>query len=97
MADISAYIAAIERASRGEEVRDAIIAAINVINKNGNTAYELNGHPDSYFAKQSDMDKILPLDAEPRAGSGRAVSSGGIYNYLEKVATAIDTINGEVK
>lgn len=32
MADISAYIAVIENASRGEEVRDSIVNALNAIN-----------------------------------------------------------------
>lgn len=96
MADISNYLRAIEGAARGEEVRDAILGALNTLNTEGSTAYTLNGHPSSYFAKQDDMDKILPLDSEPVAGSTRAVSSGGLYNYMMKVMNAIDTINGEV-
>lgn len=95
MVDISSYILVIENAVRGEDVRDAIIDALDAMNHGTTTAYTLNGHDAAYFAKQSDMDSILPLDTEPRAGSTRAVSSGGLYNYLLNFASAIDTINGE--
>ena len=50
MADISAYISAIERASRGEEVRDSIIQALNAINTQGGNAATLDGHPGSDYA-----------------------------------------------
>ena len=95
MADISGYIQIIERAVRGEDVRDAILASLEALNTSESTAYTLNGHPASYFAKQSDMDKILPMDTEPRANSQRPVTSGGIYTYLTKLGTALDTISGE--
>lgn len=95
MADISGYLTTIERAIRGEDVRDAVLASLNILNTSDSTAYTLNGHPASYYAKQSDMDKILPMDTEPRANSQRPVSSGGIYDYLTKLGNALDVINGE--
>lgn len=95
MVDISSYISVIENAVRGEDVRDAIIGALDAMNHGTTTAYTLNGHDASYFAKQSDMDKILPLDSIPTEGSQRGVSSGGLYTYLTNLITLIDSINGE--
>lgn len=94
MADISTLITKVNEAVRGEEVRDAITAALEAINSNGGTAYTLGGHPASFFAKQTDMDQILPYDEEPRAESNRTVSSGGIYSYIEsKIGHTLDVIN----
>lgn len=95
MADINEDIIKIISSVRGEDVRDAIVDALNKLNSSDSTAYTLNGHPASYFATQQDMERILPLDTEPRENSTRAVSSGGIYDYLEKLGDILDGINGE--
>lgn len=95
MADIKGYTEAIISSVRGEDVRDAIIGALNALNSSESSAYRLNGHPASYFATQQDMERILPLDTEPRENSTRAVSSGGIYDYLTKIGDILDGINGE--
>lgn len=95
MADISTYISTINTAIRGEDVRDAILECLKVLSSSESTAYTLNGHPASFFATQSDMDRILPMDEEPLEGSTRPVSSGGLYTYLTKLIEIIDGINGE--
>lgn len=52
MANISSYISAIETASRGEQVRDAIIQALNAMNNQGGNASSLDGHAaDDYALK----------------------------------------------
>lgn len=95
MADISEYIKRIEQAIRGEDVRDSIIAILEMLNDGNNNAYMLNGHPSSYFATQEDMDQILPLAEEAILGSQRAISSGGVYNIISKIIDALTTIMGE--
>lgn len=96
MADIKGYTEVIISSVRGEDVRDAIIGALNTLNSSESSAYTLNGHPASYFAKQSDIERILPLDTTPTEFSTRPVSSGGLYDYMTKLIDIIDQINGEV-
>ena len=50
MANISSYISAIEFASRGEQVRDAIIQALNAMNNQGGNASSLDGHAAGDYA-----------------------------------------------
>lgn len=95
MNNIDGYISTINSAIRGEDVRDAIVGALTQINRNDSNAYTLNGHPASHFAKQSDMEQVLPLDYYPTENSMRGVTSGGLYNMFEDVGRVIDRINGE--
>ena len=100
MADVTSQlkdiVQRINTAVRGEDVRDAIIEAINLLKTGDGNAYSLNGHPATYFATQDDMNKILPMDATPTQYSQRPVSSGGIYEVLNDLFTAVDNyINGE--
>ena len=74
MADISAYIAVIENASRGEEVRDSIVNALNAINEGtaatatptsdglmpASDKQKLNGIPNPTAA---DAEKFLRVDS----------------------------------
>ena len=93
--DISEYIDAINTAVRGEEVRDAIIAVLQLINKNNN-AYTLDGHGVSYFATKEDLDKVYPLDTTPIEGSTRGVTSDGLYTYIwERMGGVINRLLGE--
>lgn len=103
MANISTYIAQIESASRGEEVRDSIINALKAIN----TAVELGGGGsgggsldtaalfDIFESGQIGSADIY--DAVPKQASKRAVESGGLYTTLGNIETLLDRINGEVK
>ena len=52
MANISSHIAAIQSASRGEQVRDAIVDALNAVNNQGGNASELDGYPADDYAKK---------------------------------------------
>lgn len=84
MADISNFIDTINRAVRGEEVRDAIIDAIeNIANKNS-SAGSLNGIDADQFVTKEDLERwnITPLDNQPIEGSTHGVTSGGLYTYL---------------
>ncbi len=61
MANISSYIRAIEVASRGEEVRDAIINALRSINDEGTeNANTLDGHDSTYFATVNQLNNLIP-------------------------------------
>lgn len=62
MANITSELNAIERASRGEEVRDSIIDAFNKLNNDGiDNCLSLNNHPDSYFARAQDLSGLVPV------------------------------------
>lgn len=95
MADIKDYITRIESAIRGEDVRDAIVAVLELINNGDANSFTLNGHPASYFAKQEDLDALLPIAQEAIAGNQHPISSGGVYDILVKILDAIAKILGE--
>ena len=97
MADISSYIRDIELAARGEEVRDAIIYALNAINEsalgvfdetptnNSTNAVTSRGIKNALDAKQ---DK-LTFDDEPTENSNNPVKSGGLYTALSNIQQAL--------
>ena len=63
MANIAAYINSIYRASRGEEVRDAIVRALQAINNEGTgNASSLDGHGASYYATAAELRKLQGTD-----------------------------------
>lgn len=97
--DVKFYIDQINSAVRGEDVRGAIIALLEMANSGASNAYTLNGLTSDAFARQSDMDQILPLrtdpevPAEPTEGGTRPISSGDLYTYLtENIIEAINKI-----
>lgn len=97
--DVNYYIDQINAAVRGEDVRSAIIALLEMANSGAANAYTLNGLTSDAFARQSDMEQILPLrtdpevPAEPTEGGTRPISSGDLYTYLtENIIEAINKI-----
>lgn len=102
MANISTYIAQIESASRGEEVRDSIINALNVLNSaigsGGNTGGgSLDNSALFDIFNTGKIGSADVYDAVPKQGSKRAVESGGLYTTLGNIEALLDRINGEVK
>lgn len=103
MANISTYIAQIESASRGEQVRDSIINALKAINN----AVELGG---SGSGSGGTLDNVALLDvfetgkigaadiydSTPVQNSPRAVTSGGLWILLGNISALLDNLNGEV-
>ena len=98
MADISTYIAQIEVASRGEDVRDAIINALEAINDGSawsgdDVPTEGSTHPitsgGAYNALARKQDK-LTFDSTPAQNSPNPVTSGGIYEALQNVEGNIE-------
>lgn len=85
---------AIEAAYKGKEIKDAIVSALDKVNTNEGTARFLDGHGPSEFLSQEELNSILPLDNEPMPDSGKAISSGKIYSYLDKMSKAVDDVNG---
>ena len=59
MADISSYISAIETASRGEAVRDAIINALDAINTSGGNASSLGGLSYSSYVTTTQLNGVV--------------------------------------
>lgn len=102
MANISTYIAQIESASRGEQVRDSIIKALQAIN----TAVEAGGGSGSGGGLDNvalldvfDTGKIGAADiydSTPIQNSPRAVTSGGLWILLGNISALLDNLNGEV-
>lgn len=103
MANISTYIAQIESASRGEQVRDSIINALKAINN----AVELGG---GGSGSGGTLDNVALLDifetgkigaadiydSAPVQNSPRAVTSGGLWILLGNISALLDNLNGEV-
>ena len=84
MANISSYLKAIEVASRGEEVRDAIINALKAINDEGTgNAETLDHHAASYFATAAQLQGLYPtskiVEIYPSSWS-----SDGYYSFEDK-------------
>lgn len=97
MADISSYIVDIELAARGEEVRDAIIGALNAINESALGVFDDTPTEGSSNAVTSDgiydalvqkQDK-LTFDDEPTEDSDNPVKSGGLYDALQNIQQAL--------
>ena len=101
MANISTYIAQIESASRGEEVRDSIINALNAINNAVGAGSGGSGNLDTaalFDVFDSGMiGSANVYDNTPKQGSKRAVESGGLYTLLGNIESLLDRINGEVR
>lgn len=97
MADISRYIRDIELAARGEEVRDAIVYALNAINEAALGVFDETPTNNSTNAVTSRGIKIaldgkqdkLTFDDAPVEGSSNPVKSGGLYTALSNIQEAL--------
>ena len=97
MADISSYIRLIELASRGEDVRDAIINALNSINQGAFGEFDDvptagSGKAVTSGAIKTALDgkqDLLTFDNTPTQGSDNPVKSGGIYSAIEAMQGAL--------
>lgn len=80
MADITTELNAIERASRGEEVRDSIIDAFKKLNDDGiDNCLSLDGHPASYFATAENLNNLIPTSALVYINPGDW--DNGVYSF----------------
>lgn len=82
MADLSEHFAKIRAANSGMEIRKPIADAFRAFAEQGKDVSYLGGVDDTYFAKQTDMAKLLPIDSVPRDKSTKLVTSGGILSVL---------------
>ena len=97
MADISSYIRLIELASRGEDVRDAIINALNSINQGAFGEFDDvptagSGKAVTSGAIKTALDgkqDLLTFDNTPTQGSDNPVKSGGIYSAIQEMQGAL--------
>lgn len=81
MANIASYIQAIYRASRGEEVRDSIVRALNAINQEGTgNASSLDGHGASYYATAADIRRMYGTDVIVTLYPNQ-FDSNGVYSF----------------
>lgn len=93
-ADITDELIRIKGEERGETVRDSIISAFNKLNSTPGSANSINGYTVKDLVLKEDVADILPLEDELKEFGSRAVKSGAIYNYLEKVDNVLDGILG---
>ena len=100
MANISTYIRQIESASRGEEVRDSIIKALNALNNAIGTGGSGGGDFDAEALREifdtGTIGSYDVFDSVPVQNSKRAVESGGLWIILGNIQELLDHINGEV-
>lgn len=97
MADISSYVRDIELAVRGEEVRDAIINALNAINEAALGVFDDEPTENSLNAVTShgiktaldEKQDALTFDDEPVEDSDNPVRSGGLYTALSNIQEAL--------
>lgn len=92
MSDINTEIRIIQLASRGEEVRDAIVDALRKIDARATVTVdsEMSGSSENpvqnkaiYAVLQGKQD-TLTIDTEPVSESGNPVSSGAVYTALSE-------------
>lgn len=82
MADISKQIDEMMEAYIGSEMRKPIADALSILNAQGRQTETLNNKTSDYFAKQSDMGSLLPMDTAPKNKSKKLVTSGGIFSVI---------------
>lgn len=81
MGDISDYSSIINNAARGEDVRDAIVSALNIVANSAENAKKLGGKTSDYYAKYSEL-KPFAYDNKPTEGSTSLVRGSGIYTFF---------------
>lgn len=104
MAEIKSYLEKIRTAKRGEAVRDSITDTIRAMGTEGINVQSLSGKTPSYFAKFKDINKSILkgkvdntglFDKEPKKGSYRTVTSGGMYQIYRDINDRLNTLLGE--
>lgn len=81
MADISDYVSIIQNATRGEDVRDAIVNSLKHIFSSAKNSNKLGGKSADEYAKYSDL-KPFAYDLVPTKDSNSVVIGSGIYSYF---------------
>lgn len=90
MADISQYIAEIELAARGEEVRDAIVNALNAINEGtGSTATPTADG----LMSASDKRKLNGIPSPAAADAGKFLRVNGMGAYELAVVPSAEEVS----
>lgn len=88
MANITNELNAIERAARGEEVRDSIIDAFNKLNDDGiDNCLTLEDHPASYFASAEALNNLIPTSHLVYINPGDW--DNGVYSFEEQFPSSI--------
>ena len=82
MADLEENMIALETASNGAEMRRPLADIFRFLSEKGRDAKTLSYHDETYFAKQSDMSSLLPLDVLPVRKSKKPVTGGGLFAVI---------------
>ena len=82
MADLSKELDDIAGAGTGADMRLPLSEALRKLAEQGRDTKTLNCQDEDFYAKQTDMATILPLDAVPKYRSKKAATSGGIFSMI---------------
>ena len=103
MSDINTEIRIIQLASRGEEVRDAIVDALRSIEARTTVTVDADLSDSSenpvqgkaIYAALQRKQETLAIDSEPAKESGNPVASGGVYAALsgKQASIRLDSIH----
>lgn len=91
MADISSYLDEMRVAKLGSEMRMPIAGALNELFTEGKNVTTLANHTSDYYAKQSDLAKLIPVDTYPSKDSTKLITS----NAIRAIAGDIEHIDLE--
>lgn len=93
MPDISNAIKVIRSAYRGEEVRDAIIDALNIINE---VDPPIRPNDLVNYLKAGNVRGSDLFDSQILPGSKASPQTKAVYELIRMIETLLDGINGEV-
>lgn len=92
MANLNAELRTIQLATRGEQVRDAIVDALRKIDEQSDVTVDAalsgsSGNPvenRAVYAALQGKQGVLSFDAQPTSGSSNCVTSGAVYTALQR-------------
>lgn len=76
---------AINAAKTGADIRMPLVDAFTYLFETGRDVGTIETHPASYFAKQDDMNRLIPFDnwtTQPKIISEKLVAGGVIFNFI---------------
>lgn len=96
MADISTHIENIQKASRGEAVRDSIIEALKAVNELGTNANTLDGHPAEDFVTAASLQTSMETIGNTIDTINGVVINGGVSTKLAETTAAKKEIEAAI-
>ena len=101
MADIAAYKSIIENGEYGEDVRDAIVGALKIMEKDGINFEKLNGMPGSYYCTKAEFTKMLVegkykgkelFDNKAIPNGQKPIRSSAVYESMDYIYKRLNVV-----